>query len=106
MNKIKFSHEYTKMPVSYNPTFLMDVLTTTTDQLSKEFISYDTTYMDFKGLIPEIKNYMLPKGKIIILILLSDSTKRLWTTIRRWTPEKEAYYRSIRGQQVEIVIEE
>jgi len=105
MNKIKFSHEYTKMPVSYNPAFLMEVLSTTTEDLSKEFVSYDTTYMDFDGLIPEIKNYPLPKGKILVLLLLSDATKRLWTTIRRWTPEKEAYYRRMRGEQVEIVIE-
>jgi len=39
----------------------MEVLITTTNELSKEFISYDTTYMDFSELIPEIKNYSTSK---------------------------------------------
>lgn len=30
----------------------------------------------------------------------------LWTTVRRWTPRKEAYYRGLRGQMFDIEVEE
>jgi len=110
MHKIKFSHDYMKMPHSddYRETSLMEVLTASTEDLAEGFIEYDTTYYERNGSVLIKQNYPLPKGKVLILILNSPYAFKyvLWTTVRRWTPEKEKYYRSIRGQNVEIVIEE
>ena len=100
MQSIKFSHHYTKMPDDTHDTQLIEVIRTSRDALSDGFVNYDTEYD--KGWYP------LPKGEIIILLLLSYGTFEpylsLWTTIRRWTPEKEEYYRALRGQQVKIEV--
>lgn len=114
MNKIKFSHKYKKFPSLYSnlcyidKTILLEVIKTNSAVLHKEFINYDT---EIQG---DGKYYQLPKGNVLILILrtthqIEESLwewSAIWTTIRRWTPEKEKYYRELRGQQVEIVIEE
>jgi hypothetical protein len=42
---------------------------------------------------------------VIVLFLIADD-RRTWTTIRRWTPQKEKYYRSIIGEEVKIEIAE
>lgn len=110
MHKIKFSHKYEKMPLPFftmdenrTITHLIEVLVTDTKELSTDFITYDTAIAEGGGN----QFYKLPKGKILILFLLTShsGSKELWTTIRRWTPEKEAYYRSIHGQQIEVVVE-
>ena len=104
MNKIKFSHRYAKIPEDVTNTRLLEVLKTTYIELSPQFRVYDTEY--------EYGYYELPKTDLLVLILISyepnisgGSNEHLWTTIRRWTPEKETYYRSMRGKQVEIVVE-
>jgi hypothetical protein len=103
MNKIKFSHTYTKMPFDREQTKLLEVFITYKKDLSPEFLWYDTQIEGISG------NYKLPDGKLLVLLLLSLQDDSLawqpWTTVRRWTPEKEKYYRSIRGEMVEIVIE-
>ena len=110
MNKIKFSHDYEKIPTSDDPrdTILLEVLTVEQKELSSGFVEYDTSYFERLGGELIKKNFPLPKGKVLILILNSPYAFKdnLWTTIRRYTPEKEKYYRSIRGQKVEIVIED
>jgi len=100
--KIKFSHRYYKMPVCVKNTYLLEVLTADRKDLILGFIIYDTEYP--KG------HYELPKGKLLVLLLLTPikagKENYLWTTIRRWTPEKEKYYKSLRGSQVEVVIDD
>ena len=109
MNKIKFSHKYFKMPAAYETSKLSEVLIIDESDISESFREYDTCYENFDkdtgyALKPEC--YPLPKGKLILLLLIANSGSGwLWCTMRRWTPEKEKYYRSIRGQNVEIVIE-
>ena len=106
MNKIKFSHEYCKMPIPLPPkehidhAKLLEVFISDKKELHESFINYDTR---IKTDYRKKEYYPLPNGKLIILLLCTDV--EIWTTIRRWTPEKEKYYRSIRGQNVEIVIE-
>lgn len=110
MPKIKFSHMYEKMPIGESHGTLLEVLIADKKELSESFIQYDTTYLEWNWVgnlrHPEIRNYPLPNGKIIILLILSEHQKRLWTTIRRWTQEKEVYYKSLRGKSVEIEINE
>ncbi len=106
-HKIKFSHRYMKMPdLEKTITFLLEVVTIDQKELSSDFVDYDTSY--FEGMGRELikRNFSLPKGKVLILILNSPYSFKanLWTTIRRYTPEKERYYKGLRGQEVKIVI--
>ena len=100
MNKIKFSHKYFKMPEAIqlglcNKAKLLAVINTHRQDLREDFINYDTTTVNHD-------KYELPVGRLMVLLLLSSE---LWTTVRRWTPEKEKYYRSLIGQDFEVVIE-
>lgn len=94
---IKFSHQYKKMPVILEPTFLKSVRVKHYNELTEEFILKDTETVDGQF-------YQLPKTQLLILDLWTEG--EYWHTVRRWTPEKEKYYRSLVGQEVKIVVEE
>ena len=98
MAKIKFSHHYQKMPAFLFGTTLIQIWVTDLSELTNRFIEYDTMILGGQDF------YKLPaKGKFMVLFLCTGTT--LWTTIRRWTPRKETYYRSLIGQEVEIEID-
>jgi homospermidine synthase len=81
-------------------TVLLDVLVADRSELSAAFVDWDTAH----NSLGKLGNYKLPKGKVFILLLLTGG--KLWTTIRRWTPQKEKYYRFLIGQDFQIEIEE
>ena len=87
------------MPKVFTNTILLAVFVDDVNNLGELFVKYDTLYIE-KG-VPLF--YPLPKGKVLVLVLITQSV--IWTTIRRWLPYKETYYRSIVGQDVDIVIE-
>ena len=88
------------MKPGFEHSKLIDVLPVKLEDLSLDFILYDTSYLDGG----EEKQYALPgKGDYMILLLLSGAGC-LWTTIRRVTPEKIAYYRRNIGEWVECVV--
>jgi hypothetical protein len=100
MQTIKFSHEYFKMPIGYEISTLLETFIIERSEMSDSFYDYDTTYaIDFN----ETARYPLPDGKLIV-ILLKSKAGLLWTTVRRWTPEKEEYYRGLRGENVKIEV--
>ena len=103
---IKFATEYSKMPfyvadmIARKPTTtLLAVLKVDRSQLSKEFIEWDTMFRWKPG------NFELSHGKeFLVLLLLTGGY--LWTTIRpAWPPQKEEWYRSHVGEDVNIQIE-
>lgn len=101
MAQIKFSHRYQKMPPGFERSQLLEVLVANKDELSESFKNYDTFYHN--GF------YELPKGKLLILLLRSQSDRfpeSLWTTVRRWTPQKEVYYRRMRSEVFDCVVVE
>lgn len=102
MATIKFSHHYPKMPIDTSKTRLLQIFICDRKELGELFTSYDTAY---RGGF-----YELPKGKIIVILLQSLGNSMffgdLWTTIRRWTPQKETYYRGLIGKDIKIVINE
>jgi hypothetical protein len=111
MAEIKFSHRYEKMPTFYTDTRLIGVSVCDISKLPKNFIEWDTRY--YESVYGRYVNYALPEtGQFIVLTLFSDRPSLLmsikasaaWTTIRRWTPEKEAYYRNLIGQKMYINI--
>jgi len=104
MKKIKFSHYYNKFRETSacpenKPQYLTQIFIVDRKDLTESFIEYDTLIDE-----PNMKMayYELPKGKLMVLLFCSGN--RLWTTIRRWTPQKEKYYQSLIGQEFEIVI--
>lgn len=109
MSKIKFSHQYEKMPPGWERSQLLEVFDKDYIKLSEEYIKYDTeikTYQDpASDYIEPKKYYNLPKGSLLILLLLS-SKGHLWTTIRRCTPDKRGYYMMMRGAVFDCVIEQ
>ena len=103
--RINFSHKYNKMPFGYESSKLLDVLPVCLEDLSPEFLRYDTSYLDGG----EEKQYQLPiSGKYMILLLQANSgAGPIWTTIRsQWPPEKLEYYRGKRGEVFECRITE
>lgn len=105
MSAIRFSHRYNKMPafVLDGKTILLDVYKTTTEDLCVPFINFDTQYFNEQY---EPRFYPLPPGEILVLLLMSEdlTDKEVWTTIRRWTPRKEQFYKSKRGEEFTIEI--
>lgn len=112
-NKIKFSHVYDKMPFDgWIPdtkleATILEIFLAEKKDLNVGFVEYDTSFFerDYSTSKTFMKknNYPLPNGKLIILLLQSynSSGLHIWTTVRRWTAEKEQYYRSKRGERFE-----
>jgi hypothetical protein len=101
--RINFSHKYGKMPFGFQSSKLLDVLPIRLEDLSLDFILYDTSYLDGG----EEKMYALPeKGAYMILLLQANSgAGPIWTTIRsQWPPEKLEYYRGHIGEVFECRI--
>jgi hypothetical protein len=97
---IVFSHRYCKMPPGYSESELLQVFKVDVHTLSDQFIKWDTKTCDDKF-------YALPEsGSVLVLILRARSTGLMWTTVRRSTDYKEAYYRSHVGEYVECVVTE
>jgi len=102
MITVRFSHRYFKFPRDYQQSKLLDVLPVKLEDLSLDFILYDTAYEE----AGEIKYYPLPKkGNYMILLLQAGSGKgKLWTTIRsQWgkSGNKLDYYRGKIGEVCE-----
>ena len=107
MNSIRFSQQgYIKLPYDASVSRLLEVFKVKTDVLHEAFVEYDTTYLvDVLDVNGETRRYTLPKGKVLVLLLLSPSGE-LWTTIRRYTPRKYEYYMRNRGKFFDIVFTE
>ena len=103
--RINFSHRYCKFPFGFQESKLLDVLPIRLEDLSQEFLRYDTSYLDGG----EEKQYVFPKSGAYMILLLQASSGAgpMWTTIRsQWPPEKLEYYRSKRGEVFECKITE
>lgn len=109
MIKIKFSHNYDKFPRDFQLSKLLDVIPVKLEDLSLDFILYDTSFTD-KSIAPGF--YPLPeKGNYMILVLRAGSGNgRIWTTIRsqkgKGGIDKMTYYRSHLGEICECVVTE
>jgi hypothetical protein len=100
---ISFSHKYYKLwhhgtgskvgGAFITEAVLLDVFIVNIEECSKAFLDYDTD----DGL------FELPKkGKYMVLLFKKFGMPDLFTTIRRWTPEKEKWYRSGIGNTFDV----
>ena len=89
--KIKFSSDYWKLWDEVEKAKLLLVLKTTKDELHESLITYDSLKTD--GTF-----YPVPDGELLLLIFQTHfpypERNHIFTTLRRWTPRKEEYYRS------------
>lgn len=94
---VKFSAKWKKLS-SFDldrPFRLRMVVKTFTSNLSSSFIAYDIACDDKT-------DFKFPDGAIIILFLEQDY--KLLTTVRRYTPKKMEYYKSLEGKEIEVEI--
>lgn len=108
-NTIKFSHHYFKFGYpACNSGILLEVFKTNSEDLCKQFVEFDAIY--HADTDEAVKFYPLPKGEVLVLLFESNSGYNpnygVWTTVRRYTPEKEAYYKARRGQKFDVIINE
>ncbi|KYK22356.1 hypothetical protein AYK24_08410 [Thermoplasmatales archaeon SG8-52-4] len=86
---------------------LLDAWVVDRKDLHNQFIIYDTAYFDQtseKG----VSYYELPTGKLIILYFTVRNGKNImdgfkFTTLRRYTPKKLAYYKKQVGTVFDIL---
>jgi hypothetical protein len=100
VNQIKFSNYYEKFPKGLNfgdGVQLLHVFVEDSSNLKHDFLDYDTIFINEDG---SSGRYSLPNGKLLVLLLRNK--KNVFTTIRRWTPKKESYYRGIVGSTLEV----
>lgn len=100
MNKIKFSHRYSKLILSGYKGYvckamLLQVLKIKLENLSRHFLAYDTD-----GVYP------LPKKGDYLMLIFQKGDNDIFTTLRRSTPSKSEYYTSKVGEFFQIIIEE
>jgi hypothetical protein len=99
---IKFSNEYFKIfGIDRSANNLLAIFRTHYNKLERDFLMYDTAYEDDKG---NMKYYKLPKTELLVLLFFSKNGE-LFTTIRRYTPEKETYYKSLIGKWFAVKVE-
>ena len=104
--RINFSHRYCKFPFGFQESELLDVLPVRLEDLSPEFLRYDTSYLDGG----EERQYKLPKtgAYMILLLQASSGAGPMWTTVRsqkgRGGLDKMSYYRSHVGETFECAI--
>lgn len=91
MKKIKFSHDYDKLPVGWRNTsaVLVAVYRVTMGWLQQmpAFLKYDTSYQGGAYQLSED-----PEKEWLLLIFIHIETGRPFTTIRSHDPQKEDYY--------------
>ena len=95
MNKIKFSHEYPKLH-GQKSAQLVHVRRVEASSLHEDLIEYDTRTTTGE-------HYALPKGMLLQLVFLGNKGIP-FCTLRRWTPDKEVYYRECVDKQFEVVV--
>jgi hypothetical protein len=83
---------------------LLAVFDSNFEDIGITFKQYDTQYFNEDDEF----HYELPvTGKCLVLLFLGNdgvsADGKLFTTIRRWTPEKERYYKSSVNETFEVV---
>lgn len=103
MNKLKFSHDYTKLPPNWEGTQAMLIGVQYISDMERfkrrlpQLIRADT---EFRG---ENGSYELNFKEGILLTFFHLSSARFFTTIRRFTETKYEYYEGEQQEMFELV---
>jgi len=110
MNQIKFSHDYWKLPKDANgkQAKLLHIEPIELERQNASYLIYDTHIRepeDYRDSHPKIQRfYELPKAGYYLLLLFSCEGM-IFTTLRRYSVEKEKHYRSKISEKFEVVVE-
>ena len=74
---------------------LLEAIQVRLEDLSPAFLAYDT----------DNGKYKLPIRGLYIMLIFEKKNSNIFTTIRRFTPQKYEYYQSKRGEKFKIEIE-
>lgn len=101
MKTIKFSEDYEKLPKNWEGTqaVLFGVSLWSIDTLKTripQFIEFDTKYRGKEGY------YNLDFDNGLVLTFFHLNTRTFFVTIRRFTIEKEDYYRKLVGDTFQM----
>jgi hypothetical protein len=95
--KLKFSHEYPKL-WGQETAILLRCEEVQLEDLDPDLIEYDTCFDDG----PRWGYYPLPKKGHYLLLTFQGEKKIPFTTLRRWTPRKAAFYEGAIGELFKI----
>lgn len=98
MKEIKFSHDYIKLPSTWEGTeaTLISAESTILRNLDPDFLAYDTEYLSINPI--ESGHYQIKDGPVILLLFYHRNTRTLFTTIRPYTSQKFSYYVRAQGK--------
>lgn len=99
---IRFSHRYPKV-YEQRTAKLLHVRRVESTDLSEAFVEYDTVFFAPGNPPLHIGHYDLPSGPVLLLVFLGDQHIP-FTTVRRWTYEKECYYVQNKGKVFDIIV--
>lgn len=111
MNTIKFSHNYFKLKGVKKAELIAVRRVDNLKGLSAGFLNFDTEYWNEEKKTSEFYFLESSKPYIILFFFAENIPERsefvgfIFTTIRRWTPEKEAYYNSLIGKEFDVIVE-
>lgn len=114
MNEIKFSHVYPKLisglslnkDVPIEEAMLRAVIRVDRSVLNEAFLNYDTTIrvtIDQYGR-SVTDRYRLPEGELLLLLFTETISGTPFTTLRRYTSQKELYYKRKIGEVFKVII--
>lgn len=101
-SNIKFSHAYSKLEAhgkTITAAVLLQVISVTLDQLSKEFIDYDT----------DNGRYKLVYDTLYLMLIFRKPDGNIFTTLRPQFNQfgnKMPYYQGLVGKELSIIINE
>jgi len=103
MNEIKFCQKYPKLrllgmhnEIGYPcEVKLLQVMKIKLESLSKDFLDYDT----------DNGKYVLPKKGNYLMLIFQKSEDSIFTTLRKYSPEKFDHYSRHVGEQFKLTIE-
>jgi hypothetical protein len=108
--RIKFSHSYYKLKGVKKATLLSIRKVDDLKCLSADFLNYDTKYWNETKKTSEFYPLEYNKPHLILFFYAENKSDRsefvghIFTTIRRFTPQKEAYYNSLIGEEFEVIV--
>lgn len=109
-NKIHFSHNYYKLGEVKKAILLSIRKVDDLKCLSADFLNYDTEYWNETKKTSEFYPLEYNKPHLILFFYAENKSDRsefvghIFTTIRRWTPQKEAYYNSLISEEFEVIV--
>jgi hypothetical protein len=106
MPDLKFSHDYYKLPPNWENTkaILLEGIKVKLEQQTEQLLEYDTQIREPPNKAHGIDHYTLPDKGDYLLLIFQHETGAVFTTLRRWTKQKEEYYANAGSAVLEFTL--